>query len=118
MSADQGKRRIILHIGTHKTGSTTIQAGLKANRRMLLRYGIDYPQMGVVGQGHHNIAFDLADHRWYIPAFGGFTRLVQHIHRSVVPTTIISAEQFSRLSDQQIARLAEPLAPCVRIVVA
>jgi hypothetical protein len=35
-----GPKRIYLHIGTHKTGSTSIQAFLRANRRRLEKHGI------------------------------------------------------------------------------
>ncbi|MCL7745486.1 hypothetical protein LV476_11120 [Guyparkeria hydrothermalis] len=36
------KRRIVLHIGTEKTGSTSLQALLHANREVLARHGIAY----------------------------------------------------------------------------
>lgn len=36
-----GPKKIYLHIGTHKTGSTSIQAFLRANRRKLLRHGFN-----------------------------------------------------------------------------
>lgn len=37
-------RRAILHIGSEKTGSTSIQAGLSANRKKLLEAGILFPK--------------------------------------------------------------------------
>lgn len=36
--------RIIIHIGLHKTGSTTIQTTLGANRHLLRRQGVAYPK--------------------------------------------------------------------------
>ena len=39
MNANQNKRRLVLHIGTHKTGSTTIQHVCWMNREPLLENG-------------------------------------------------------------------------------
>ena len=39
----------ILHIGTEKTGSSSIQAFLSGNRRALLKDGVFYPDTGAVG---------------------------------------------------------------------
>ncbi len=35
--------RLVLHIGTHKTGTTSIQSALRDNRAVLLKAGICYP---------------------------------------------------------------------------
>ncbi len=40
------KRRILLHIGRHKTGTTSIQLFLDRNRTKLLESGISYPMAG------------------------------------------------------------------------
>ena len=37
------KKKLVLHIGTHKTGTSTIQALLGDNRKLLLESGILYP---------------------------------------------------------------------------
>ena len=47
-------RRCILHIGTHKTGSTSLQRFFAANRRRLMRAGILYPISGAE-TAHHNL---------------------------------------------------------------
>ena len=39
-------RTIYLHIGTWKTGTTTIQNTLHLNRRLLLDQGLNYPDIG------------------------------------------------------------------------
>lgn len=36
-------RRVVLHIGVAKTGSSALQAGLAQNRSQLLGHGVDYP---------------------------------------------------------------------------
>lgn len=45
------KRRVILHIGTEKSGSTTLQAALWENRESLLKLGFCFPQS--LGQSNH-----------------------------------------------------------------
>lgn len=45
---------VILHIGTHKTATTTIQNTFAANRDLLARQGLDYPRIGKVA-GHHGL---------------------------------------------------------------
>lgn len=41
-SSNNTKKKLILHIGMHKTGSTAIQASLHASRKHLLGHGINY----------------------------------------------------------------------------
>jgi hypothetical protein len=50
------KPRLILHAGTHKTGTTTIQSVLAANRTWLADHGLIYPEGGDIFPGnrpHH-----------------------------------------------------------------
>jgi hypothetical protein len=44
------------HIGTHKTGSTTLQRFFMTNAPVLAEAGVRYPKMGVVQYGHHDLA--------------------------------------------------------------
>jgi hypothetical protein len=53
-------RRAILHLGTYKTGSSSIQNLCHANRGRLLRLGVLYPKSGlikdaVIGHRHRNM---------------------------------------------------------------
>lgn len=45
--------KLILHIGTPKTGTTSIQQFLKTNRGQLKRNGVYVPQTPMVGKGNH-----------------------------------------------------------------
>jgi hypothetical protein len=45
--------RLILHIGTHKTATTTLQRHLARNRETLAARGIWYPDYGLIGKGTH-----------------------------------------------------------------
>lgn len=57
--------KLVLHIGTHKTGTTSIQRFLSANRKMLRKNQIFYPGSDVGGHfkqhyAHHRIAHALS----------------------------------------------------------
>lgn len=45
--------RLFLHIGTHKTGTTTVQRSLHAARTQLLERGIVYPDYSAIGLPSH-----------------------------------------------------------------
>lgn len=45
--------RIILHIGTHKTATTSVQRGLSRNREVLKERGIWYPDYELIGKRNH-----------------------------------------------------------------
>ena len=49
-------RKLILHIGRHKTGTTAIQRFLYGNPELLRANGYCYPDHGAIGFGHHDIA--------------------------------------------------------------
>ena len=111
--------RAILHIGTHKTGSTFLQDSLAANRAALARHGVIYPEIGRTA-GHHALvthwqplpprfctdtpAIDL----WRgLARFAGGDR-----------TVILSSEEFSR-GDRRVdlAGIRALLAPFDRVEV-
>lgn len=48
---------LILHIGTHKTGSTSIQNFFYINRDLFMKEGLFYPKYKGSGTGHKNIAW-------------------------------------------------------------
>ncbi len=47
--------RVVLHIGTHKTGSTAVQNALAANRQILADHGIVYPVLTRGQPAHHGL---------------------------------------------------------------
>ncbi len=95
--------RIILHFGTHKTATTTLQNTFHTNRAHLERHGIIYPHTPP-STGHHIMAADWIDpilpkgHPFRMPK-GGPTKMWQDIvkgHAGSDRTVFISAEAFSR----------------------
>ncbi len=98
---------LVLHIGTHKTGTTTLQVALRANRRRLASEGIVYPQLDGQGDqaGHHALAthwMDLPAHvRGGPPAETQWRALVE-AHASGDQRLVLSSESFSRAYPQRV----------------
>lgn len=119
-----------LHIGTHKTGTTTLQRFLFENREKLQEYNLAYPEIGLHPglKGHHPVAFYLAGKRFI------FRKVLPQVNfRDVISNflqllgdgnnLIISSEDFSRLSLSSCPNLPSkvkglfPLSTEFRIVV-
>ena len=97
-----------IHLGTAKTGTTAIQHGLDANRRILLKHGIFYPKIG--GKAHHalNAIFRPAERvapsilhragnderRMREMAEKGWQRVRQQINHYRPAKVILSSENF------------------------
>jgi hypothetical protein len=93
--------RLILHIGTHKTATTSIQRFLQHNQTALAARGVFYPDYTLVGRGAHYA------HIGMVNALSGrhksYSRELAHRFFAMVrdrvgdyDTTIISAEPFYR----------------------
>jgi len=90
------ERRLYIHVGPHKTGTTTIQRGLLANRSRLKEMGYDFPNVVFNFGGHHNLVSDLKNLERYQTWLGGLKELTEH----AVNTDghmIISSEEFDRI---------------------
>lgn len=46
------KRRLVLHLGLWKSGTTTIQSFLRGNPQRLAEIGVHYPQVGPENPDH------------------------------------------------------------------
>ena len=107
--------RIILHIGTHKTATTTVQDTLAANRALLARHGIVYPKVGRFS-GHHRLATHWVKlpEVYYgpVPAAERWREIVEE-HAGTDATVFVSSEELSRWQPQSVdfAELAALLAP-------
>lgn len=112
--------RAILHIGLHKTGTTLIQNTFAANRELLARHGVIYPEIGRA-TGHHSLLM-----RWLSldPHYATSTpplALWRGLGRHARPgtTLVLSSEEFSRGNKPvDLAEIRALLAPFDRIEVA
>lgn len=96
--------RLLLHIGMHKTGSTSLQRFFARNRAVLRCLGIDYP-MAYDANGKrlpkHNDLFQAISHEKDIgtahPVLGSSAERVEKIARRIEANrvTVLSAEGFS-----------------------
>ncbi|MFN3262406.1 MAG: hypothetical protein ACE37J_17815 [Pikeienuella sp.] len=112
--------RLVIHIGMHKTGSSSIQHYLSRNRRLLRLLGVLYPDsIGADGrrQPKHAALFDAisheADHGRPHPAYGPSAALVETLARRIETSgarvAVLSAEGFSG-PKPDFARALAPLA--------
>jgi hypothetical protein len=90
--------RIILHVGTHKTATTTVQDSLALNRERLAVRGIVFPAVGPTA-GQHSLVT-----RWITlperycdprPALEAWQALATR-HAAGSGTILVSSEEFSR----------------------
>lgn len=116
-SVASNKPRMVLHIGMHKTGSSSLQRYLARNRPVLRLFGIDYPvATGPRGQklSKHNDLFLAISHekdkRQPHPVLGPSSERIARITSAMKPgrTTILSAEGFSGESPA-FAKVFQPL---------
>ena len=97
-------KKIYLHIGPHKTGSSYLQKFLLENSKILIDNGIFYPDLSDErGDGHHNLAKPIFIKK----------ELKSYLNSLEVKknnSLLLSAENFSRLSNKDIKELYNILA--------
>jgi hypothetical protein len=113
--------KVILHIGWHKTGTSSLQTFLSKNRTMLLEHhGILYPDTGFISHAHHKLAWSLQDpliSQWAkkisfrTPAEEIFTLLFTECRNKNAETVLLSSEEFSLTEKYNIKRLESIIAP-------
>jgi hypothetical protein len=90
--------RLLLHIGTHKTGTTMVQNVLHASRHILAVHGVMYPDLSP-HTGHHGYLTDwIALPAAYARPEGGKRELAR-LARELVDTDaslLLSSEELSR----------------------
>lgn len=94
----------VIHVGTHKTGTTTLQRFAASNRTELRGRGIWYPSYTEIGlfdhYAHHHLAFALADEPNKKLSASEATRFVEYVDKNRMrnETVLISAEPLYRLT--------------------
>lgn len=85
-------RKCFLHVGTHKTGTSSIQNTLDDHRDDLAKHGFLYPRVGPF-PSHSNIAWELAGHELFQQKNGTVDGLIEQI-RASTQNVILSSEDF------------------------
>jgi hypothetical protein len=94
-------RLAYIHIGTHKTGTTSIQTFLAENDELLARAGIHIPRTARItptSAGHHNLAWEINNPYQFDPNGGTCAALFEEIAQANLPTVCISSEEFEFLA--------------------
>ncbi|WP_295454079.1 hypothetical protein [uncultured Pseudophaeobacter sp.] len=104
--------KIFLHIGDSRTGTTTFQSMMMANRDVLLKHGIDYPRIALLhpekGIAQHQLPFSLLP-QW--PEFAPkaqidrdeiWGKLKTYLQDTEEEAVLLSSEAFSSLSGDAV----------------
>ncbi len=93
------KKKLFLHVGTHKTGTTALQSLLATNQKLLSDGGVLFPSAGRIGKysGHHNIVRELNDQKCFRKKYGTLEKLCYEIKKSNHKIIILSSEDFGYL---------------------
>ena len=103
-------KKVFLHVGFHKTGTTAIQESLFANSKTLKDLGTTYARTGK--KAAHRAAWALSDKTWGWKDRGGVKTPIsewQKLLRKIKlrkSQVIVSSEFFSELSDEHLSKLA------------
>jgi hypothetical protein len=91
-------KKLLLHVGPHKTASTYVQSNLVHNRDVLGARDVCYPRSLVVSPGHHAVVTHLTN---------GQTAPFDALLEEVAPygTVVLSSENFTRLEPARIETL-------------
>ncbi len=99
-------KQVFLHIGTPKTGTTSIQTFLETNRQHLKTLGYLYPKK----TNHHSLVDCLLDQPRIINySRNPWDKLDKEVNRKDLDKIIISSEFFALQNDSIVARVAEKL---------
>src|SRR4051812_1580029 len=96
-------RPCFIHIGLHKTGSTSIQKMLASREDWLGSLGLYVPKTGRTGsQGHHLLAWELS-RRHGFSGSAQFDALKRELREAGFPARVVlSSEDFSsRIHDRK-----------------
>ena len=106
------RRRVYLHIGAPKTGTSYLQDRLRLNRGELAAHHVHYP-LGPLGlpSSHFKPALDLIDRDWggaRADAEGAWPALVRRVRR-LEGTAVVSHEILATATPEQVARAMHDL---------
>lgn len=103
-------KRLVIHPGFHKSGTTALQESFALNRALLRENGILYPAIGT--KAHHRIAWALTQRPWGWNKRGGertppkhWDRMVSRIKAANEDTVFLSSEFFSELDGEKIRKI-------------
>ena len=106
-------KKLIIHPGFHKTGTTALQQALSEVRAELSQANFNYPR--IAGTAHHRAARSVIEKTWGWKNRGGRSadpiewKKLERKLSSNNGTAIVSSEFFSEANQMQLANLAKRL---------
>jgi hypothetical protein len=98
---------VYLHIGLHKTGTSSLQSFFSANRAAFEAGGYAIPQAGWMDGAHHNIPLEILRKPKFDAALGGLDAALPQIDSQ--PNALLSSEEFEFLDLTGVRRLKQGL---------
>jgi hypothetical protein len=99
-------KRVVAHVGFHKTGTTALQESFAETREELKTHGVTYPDFGQ--KAHHRAAWALIGRTWGWKNRGGaqfpiaeWEKVIKSVKKNR-GTTLISSEFFCELDEEKI----------------
>lgn len=106
------KRDVVLHIGRHKSGTSTLQRTLHENTNCLALQGINYPRGCRNGIAHHEVAkFFIARYRRDARTFADSIEKMQNLQHELAAndaTVMLSSEAFQGCPPSQLRNFFSP----------
>lgn len=110
----RGKPILYLHIGAHKTATTTVQGSFRRERDLLARHGLLYPMSNCYHFAQHRLAFALKGQR--DPARGDRPKLAAEVtelraamEAQPLRHTFVSSEGFFATPERRLRELRAAL---------
>ena len=101
------KKRLIFHIGSHKTATTFLQGSFANSAAAFAEMGVLYPQAGRIYDGHFKLCWDLKNPdlaQSDLDSLPNWAALLAEIDAAPHQTVLVSAESFGWGTD--VSRLA------------
>jgi len=104
-------KKVILHIGRHKSGTSSLQNFLVRNRLLLEQYDYLYPQTGISSVAHHEIALAFSHKNILKQGAAAIleSELIKAFRTELATTTatsiIVSSEQFTACNPKHMEEL-------------
>ena len=91
------RKTVYLHIGSHKTATTSLQSIFSVSDDLLEAAGVLFPKSGRKYQAHHPLAWQLRDEATAstpLDALGDWPALFHEIDASPADVAVVSTEDF------------------------
>lgn len=93
------RKKCFIHVGIHKTATTTIQRFLTSNAEHLARLALYVPRTGRIDplSGNHNLAWELNNDPRFNKAYGSFDDLKKELQDVRTHDVVLSSEDFEHI---------------------